>query len=77
MNISGKFSIEKIVKELSKLEPEEFIGVCRILEIDLMDGDKPKGFSDIWSDMCDKLSTLGRVQRKNLMKLLRAANEDR
>lgn len=73
----GRFDTDKIVKEISILQVEEFLGICKILGVPLVEGDKNRDFEDIWADVVDKLGGLNRVKRKNLMKLLRAANEDR
>ena len=74
----GRYDTEKIVKEVLKLQTEEFLGVCKILGVSLVEEeDKGRDFEDIWADVVDKLGELNRVKRKNLMKLLRAANEDR
>jgi len=73
----GRFDVSKIVKEISILQVEEFLGICKILGVPLIEGDESRSFEDIWADVVDKLGKLDRVKRKNLMKLLRAANEDR
>ncbi len=75
----GRYDTDKIVKEILKLQAEEFLGVCKILGVSLIEKeeDKERDFEDIWADVVDKLGGLNRVKRKNLMKLLRAANEDR
>ena len=73
----GRFDTDKIVKEISVLQVEEFLGICKILGVPLVEEDESRSFEDIWADVVDKLGGLNRVKRKNLMKLLRAANEDR
>lgn len=74
----GKFKTENIVMEISKLQAEEFIGVCKILDVDLIDdNDVPRSFIDIWAEVIVKIEKLNRTRRKNLLRLLRAANEDR
>lgn len=76
--IRNRYSIESIVGEIAKLQPEEFIGVCRILGISLMvDEETPKEADTLFEDVIGKLNTMNRTQRKNLIKILRAANEDR
>ena len=42
-----------------------------------MNGEAPKGFTTIWEEICDKVATMNRTKRKNLIRLLRAANEGR
>ncbi len=73
----GKFDTDKIMKEISILQVEEFLGICKILGVPLVEGDESRSFEDMWADVVDKIGGLNRVKRKNLMKLLRAANEDR
>lgn len=73
----GRYSPEKIMEEVLKLEMEEFLGVCKILGVRLTEEDESRDFDLIWIDVCDKVGGLDRTKRKNLMKLLRAANEDR
>lgn len=73
----GRFDTDKIVKEISILQVEEFLGICKILGVPLVEGDESRSFEDMWADVVDKIGGLNRVKRKNLMKLLRAANEDR
>ena len=74
----GKFKTENIVMEISKLQAEEFIGVCKILDVDLIDdNDVPRSFIDMWAEVIVKIEKLNRTRRKNLLRLLRAANEDR
>lgn len=74
----GKFKTENIVMEISKLQAEEFIGVCKILDVELIDdNDVPRSFVDMWAEIIVKIEKLNRTRRKNLLRLLRAANEDR
>ena len=74
----GKFKTENIVMEISKLQAEEFIGVCKILDVQLVDdNDVPRSFIDMWAEIIVKIEKLNRTRRKNLLRLLRAANEDR
>ena len=76
--IVKKYTVENLVKEISKLQMEEFIGVCKILGVELVDEDgTPKDAVGIFEEVINKLDELSRRKRKNLMKLLRAANEDR
>lgn len=73
----GSYSTERIIREIVKLQSEEFLGVCKILGVKLVNDDKPRDFNDIWADVTDKVENLNRIQRKVLTKLLRAANTDR
>ena len=86
-----KDKTEKLMREIVKLEPQEFIGVCKILGIKLVEegdveenvegGDpkvesKARPFEDIWGDLCEKVNSLSRTQRRNLDKLVRAATKE-
>ena len=91
-----KDKTEKLMREISKLEASEFLGVCKILnipvyeegsettqkikdkdgkEVEVTYKTKPRDFSDLWSDMCEKVHGLNREQKRNLDKLVRAANK--
>lgn len=89
--MKGKNSAESLLKEIIKLDPVEFLGVCRILSIPVYEegnadgaesSDKPleegtpREFKSIWDDVCDKVWVLNRVQRRTLGKLLRAVNKE-
>ena len=96
----GKNSPEKLLEEFLKLDTVEFLGVCKILGIELVKvkeisdikdvevdeesgksighvtaNVEPRSFEDIWNDMCDKLESMNRVQRRNLGKLIYAATK--
>jgi hypothetical protein len=81
----GKNSPENILKKIIKLEPIEFIGICKVLgvklyEIGIVSKDgveieqtRPREFTDVWSDLCDKVGSLNRTRRRNLARLVNAA----
>mgnify|MGYP007101853463 FL=1 len=75
-----KVKTEKILEKVVKLDPVEFLGVCKILGIRIFkdnDGkqENPRDFSEIWYDLCDKIVQLNRTQRRNLTTLLTAATK--
>lgn len=91
-----KDKTEKLMREISKLEPQEFLGVCKILnipvyeegheakqkvkdkngkEVEITYSTKPRDFTELWGDMCEKVHGLNREQKRNLDKLVRAANK--
>ena len=86
-----KDKTEKLVREIAKLEPEEFLGVCKILGIRLVDVEenveenveggrtkkeaKPRDFTELWDEVCEKVNALNRTQKRNLDKLVRAATK--
>ena len=86
-----KDKTEKLMREIAKLEPEEFLGVCKILGIKLVNVEenveenveggqskkeaKPKDFTELWDEVCEKVNNLNRTQKRNLDKLVRAATK--
>ena len=86
-----KDKTEKLIREIAKLEPEEFLGVCKILGIKLVNVEenveenveggqpkkeaKPKDFTELWDEVCEKVNALNRTQKRNLDKLVRAATK--
>ena len=86
-----KDKTEKLIREIAKLEPEEFLGVCKILDIKLVNIEehieenveggqskkevKPKEFTQLWDEVCEKVNGLNRTQKRNLDKLVRAATK--
>ena len=73
----GKWSVDRIIGEIAKLQAEEFLGVCKILGVSLMNEENPRQFEEMWGDVVEEVKKLNRTQRKNLVRLLRAANEGR
>lgn len=60
---------------LSKLGVEEFFGVCRIMNIPVIDVET-KDFregEDLIVEVLEKFPTYNRTQRRNLLRILRAA----
>lgn len=70
---------EKIVKELVKLEPTEFLGVCTVVGVRPVDEDKdePKEFEVLWAEVVDKIDSMSRLRKRNLERLVRAAIKGR
>lgn len=82
----GKNSSEKLLEEITKLNSVQFLGVCRILGVELYrknDEGAPlteenidvRDFSEIWNDLCDTIDSMNRTRRRNLGKLIYAATE--
>ena len=68
--------LNRTISRINKLRPEEFLGICQILGIELYeDGDreKPKTAEALMDELLKKLGTLNRTQKRNLEKLLKAA----
>lgn len=86
-----KDKTEKLMREIAKLEPEEFLGICKILDVRLVDIEenvkedveggqskveaKPRDFTELWDEVCEKVNALNRNQKRNLDKLVRAATK--
>ena len=70
---------EKIVKELVKLEPMEFLGICTVVGVRPVDEDKgePKEFEVLWAEVVDKIDSMSRLRKRNLESLVRAAIKGR
>lgn len=69
--------LEKLMLEISKLEPIEFLGVAKIFNIELFEDGKdkkPRNFEIVLSEILDKYISLSRKQRRTIMKLIKSAN---
>lgn len=72
-------NIEELLKLIVQLEATEFVGVCKILGVQLVekveeeDKARERSFEAIWSDVCEKVDGLNRRQRRNLRRIVRAA----
>lgn len=65
----------KLVIELSKLEVIEILGVCKILEVPIVDENKkPRNFEDIYIDIFDRFIESNRATRRGIIKLLKMSN---
>lgn len=84
----GKNSSEKLLEEITKLDSVQFLGVCRILGVELYrknDEGAPlteenidvRDFSEIWNDLCDTIDNMNRTRRRNLGKLIYAATSEK
>ena len=87
--MKGKNSPENLLIEIIKLNPIEFLGVCKIIGVSVYeedvegaqaneDGDvtkAPRDFVEIWQDVCDVIGDMNRVRRRNLGKLVHAATK--
>lgn len=75
----GKYSAGRLLGEIIKLEPIQFLGVCKILNIEAVEKineeERIKDFSEMWSELCDKIEGLNRVRRRNLGSLIYAATK--
>ncbi len=64
--------IERFQRQLLQLEPIEFLGVAKILGVQLIkEEEEPLTFEEVFPLLVEKYAALNRRQRKNLHKMLR------
>ena len=84
---------EKLIRMIGKLEPQEFIGVCKILGVKIYDLKEDKKQTEreekdksnvevrpaekLVQEVIDKILSLNRIQRRNLKKLIKLATKGR
>lgn len=61
---------------LVKLQPEEAFGLARVMCVPLIEDEKPRSGQQIIFDIVDKFPTLGRTQRRQIIKLLKEVKHD-
>ena len=68
----------ELVELITKLEPVEFIGLARVLCIDIVnEEDKTtRDFYDILNDIVNKFNTLARKQRREILSVLRRVKKE-
>lgn len=67
---------QNFINMVSKLEAIEFLGLVNIFNIELFKKDEeksPKTFEEIFSELMDKYIKASPLQRKNVIKILKAA----
>ena len=75
-NNPSEKEFQNFVNYTSKLEAMEFMGLVRMLNVDIFKNDKektPRSFEEIFSEVMDKFIQASPMQRKNIMKMLKAA----
>ena len=72
----NKYSPERLWEEILKLDPVEFLGICKIIGVDIYKEDKqPRDFYDIWNDVCEIINQMNRKRRRTLGELIYAATK--
>lgn len=67
---------ERFLKEVARIKkPEYFLGVARILKVDLMRDGEPLEFDEILAQVIDKYDVAPRKRKKELLRILREANK--
>lgn len=70
MNLTQKF-----MYELSRTDVVNFRGVAQILRVKIADeNDEVRSFPDVFADVMAAYDTAGRKRKKELLKILRDAN---
>lgn len=67
--------LQKMLKDFVKLQPDEALGIFRVLNINLVDEEKKevKLFEQLLSEFIDKYSTLNRRQCRTLDAIIATA----
>ena len=89
--MKSKNSPENLIVKVLELDPIEFLGICKIVGVDVyedvecgqanddtnatQEASQPREFTDIWSDLCDTIEAMNRVRRRNLGRLIYAATK--
>jgi hypothetical protein len=89
--VKSKNSPESLIVKILELDPIEFLGICKIVGVDVyedvecgqanddtnatQEASQPREFTDIWSDLCDTIESMNRVRRRNLGRLIYAATK--
>ena len=89
--MKSKNSPESLIVKILELDPIEFLGICKIVGVDVyedvecgqanddtnatQEASHPREFTDIWSDLCDAIEAMNRVRRRNLGRLIYAATK--
>ena len=67
--------LDRFANELANIQdPEVFLGVARILKVEMMDGDNPRNFYEMWADVIDRFNESPRKRKRELLRILREAN---
>ena len=68
----------ELIELITKLEPVEFIGLARVLCVDIInEEDKTtRDFYDILNDIVNKFHTLARKQRREILSVLRRVKKE-
>ena len=61
------------LEDIAKLEAVEFIGLARLLGVELLEGEELRSMEDIVDDVMVKFSKLNRKKRRELKEIVRAA----
>lgn len=61
------------LEDIAKLEAVEFIGLAKLLGVELLEGEELRPMGDIVEDIMVKFARLNRNKRRELKQIVRAA----
>lgn len=67
---------EKFLQQLTHLDPIQFIGVAKMLGIEVIKNEEPIPFEDLIEQILIAHNNLSRKRRRNLNRILRAATKE-
>ena len=86
--MKSKNSPENLLVEILKLDPIEFLGICKIIGVNVYEDVEcaqaneeddvdlePRDFYEIWDEICDVIENMNRTRRRNLGKLIYSATK--
>ena len=74
-NNDKKLNSEFLIN-LAQVELSEFLGIARILKVDLMmDDNEPKTFSSVFEEILEAYSKANRSRRRELLEIVKAATK--
>ena len=68
----------ELIELIIKLEPVEFIGLARVLCVDIINKEDKttRDFYDMLNDIVNKFNTLARKQRREILSVLRRVKKE-
>ena len=68
----------ELIELIIKLEPVEFIGLARVLCVDIINKEDKttRDFYDVLNDIVNKFNTLARKQRREILSVLRRIKKE-
>ena len=60
---------------LAQVELYEFLGIAKILKVEVMNGDEPRNFADVFEEVLKAYSEANRSRRRELLEIVKAATK--
>lgn len=60
---------------LAQVELYEFLGIAKILKVEVMNGDEPRNFADVFEEVLKAYSEANRTRRRELLEIVKAATK--